>query len=263
MANLGAKVDLARLKQEEPFRGLTLVCEYDGGPSGGRVYELSKDGKMRWEISRLAGPNDARLLPGGRVLIAERNSGKVTERDRQGKVLWEFATSSPVACQRLPGGNTLVATFNDLMVVSPDGKIISSYHNAAHFRHALRLRNGTVLYVAGSGEVGELDADLKPIRTVTPTQWGSGAGYWASVEPLPGSRFLVVYGGANKVVELDSSGKVVWEHNQPSPVFATRLRNGNTLISCFEGRALVEVSRDGKEIARQNLPGRPFTVRRY
>jgi hypothetical protein len=259
----GAKADLARMKHDEPYRGLTLVCEYDGPPSNGRIFEQTQDGKVRWELTGLAGPNDVQLLPGGRVLIAERNGGKVSERDRQGKVLWQFTTSSPVACQRLPGGNTLVATFNDLLEVTPEGKTVHSLQHRTGFRHALRLRNGNILYVASNGEIGELDASWKPIRTITPANWGSGAGYWASVEPLPGARFLVVYGGANKVVELDSSGKVVWEHNQASPVFATRLRNGNTLISCFEGRALVEVTRDGREIHKQSLPGRPFTVRRY
>ncbi len=259
----GARADLTRLKQEEPYRGLTLVCEYDGGPSGGRVFEQTKDGKVRWEVTGLSGPNDAQILPGGRVLVAERNGGKVSERDHQGNILWQFNTSSPIACQRLPGGNTLVATFNDLLEVTPDGKTVHSLQHPNNFRHALRLRNGNILYVSSTGEIGELDPEWKPVRTITPAQWGKGAGYWASIEPLPGARFLVVYGGSNKVVELDGSGKVVWEFNQPSPVFATRLRNGNTLISCFEGRALVEVTRDGKEVSKQSLPGRPFTVRRY
>jgi hypothetical protein len=55
----------------------------------------------------------------------------------------------------------------------------------------------------------------------------------------------------------------VWECTQSSAVFATRLRNGHTLISCFEGRCLVEVDRTGKEVAKQTLQGRPFAVRRY
>lgn len=259
----GGQADLSRLKQDEPYRGLTLVCEYDGGPKPGRVFEQTKDGKLRWELTGLAGPNDAQILPGGRILVAERNGGKVSERDRQGNVLWQFNTSSPIACQRLPGGNTLVATFNDLMEVTPAGKAVHSYQHRAGFRHALRLRNGNILFISSNGEIGELDTDWKPVRTITPAQWGSGAGYWASIEPLPGSRFLVVYGGVNKVVELDGAGKILWEINQPSPVFATRLRNGNTLISCFEGRSLVEVTRDGKEVQKQALSGRPFTVRRY
>ena len=36
-----------------------------------------------------------------------------------------------------------------------------------------------------------------------------------------------------------------------------------TLISCFEQRLLVEVDRAGKEVAKHQVGGRPFTIRRY
>ena len=99
--------------------------------------------------------------------------------------------------------------------------------------------------------------------SLLPSPSQAGASYWATVESLPGGRFLAVYGGANKIIELDPKGAVVWECTQPSPVFATRLRNGNTLIACFEGKTLVEVNREGKEVAKTTLAGRPFLARRY
>jgi HEAT repeat protein len=259
----GAKVDLTRLEQAEPYRGLTIVCEYDGSAGGGRVCELGKDGKVHWEVGGLQGPNDVQLLPGGRILVAERNGGQVCERDRQGRILWKYAAVSPIACQRLPGGNTLIATFNDLLEVTPEGKTVHSLKHRSGFRHALRLRNGHVVFVASNGEIGELDAKWDTVRTITPKEWGNGAGYWASIEPLPGGRYLVVYGGSSKIVEVDAKGAIVWQCNQASPVFATRLRNGNTLIACFENKSVVEVDRDGKEVGKLTLQGRPFTVRRY
>src|SRR5439155_1505896 len=84
-----ARVDLARVNLDDPVLGLTLYCEYDGNAGGGRVWLAGPDGRMRWQINGLSGPNDARLLPGGRVLIAERNAGLVSERDQAGKVLWQ------------------------------------------------------------------------------------------------------------------------------------------------------------------------------
>jgi HEAT repeat protein len=261
-ANAG-RLDLAKLAKDEPLLGLTLVCEYDGA-EGGRVWEGGRDGKVRWEIKGLAGPNDAQLLPGGRVLVAERNASKVTERDRSGKILWQFATqASPVSCQRLPGGNTLIATFNELFEVTPDGKKVFTHAVPSGFRHATRLRTGHVVYVGSSGEIGELDAAGKLVRTITPAAHAHGAGYWASVEALPNGQFLVVFGGAGKVVEIDATGKIGWECSLSSPVFATRLRGGNTLVASFEGRCLIEVDRSGKEVSRQTLQGRPFTARRY
>lgn len=257
------KADMARLQGDNPQLGLTLVCEYDGN-GGGRVWEFGKDAKQRWQVTGLQGPNDAQMLPGGRVLVAERNASRVTERDRNGKILWQQAApGSPIACQRLPSGNTLIATFNELFEVTPDNKKINTHTHPAGFRHAVRQRNGNVIYVASNGQVVELDSAWKQIRTITPGQYAQGAGYWASVEPLSANRFLMALGGANKVIEIDGAGRVVWEANITSAVFATRLQNGHTLVACFEGRVLVEVDRAGKEVNRHALAGRPFSVKRY
>jgi hypothetical protein len=258
------KVDLSRLQGEEPQRGRTLVCEYDG-PEGGRVWEAGKDGKARWQVAGLQGPNDAQPLPGGRFLVAERNGNRVSERDRTGRVLWQHAASGPpIACQRLSNGNTLVVTFHELYEVAPDQHRVHGHRDPEGFRHALKLRNGHVVYVTPLGRVVELDAAWKePVRKLLPSSYGPGASFWASIEPLPGGRFLLALGGASRVVEIDTSGKIVWECTLPSAVFATRLRNGNTLVCCFEGRCLVEVDRSGREVHKQVLQGRPFAVRRY
>ena len=259
------RVDLSRLQREEPLRGLTLVCEYDGAAGGGRVWEWGQARKLRWEIPGLEGPNDVQVLPGGRVLIAERNANRVTERDHQGKILWQHrASGNPIACQRLPNGNTLVATFNELYEVTIEQKKILTHSHRTGFRHAVKLPNGRVVFITGQGQIVELDVAWKhEVRSIRPANYASGASYWASVEPLPNGRYLLALGGANRVIEIDAFGKVQWECTVPSAVFATRLRNGHTLVSCFEGRSVVEVDRAGKEVNKQPLRGRPFVVRRY
>jgi HEAT repeat protein len=260
----GTGVDLTRLKLEDPQLGLTLVCEYDMTDENGRVCELGKDGKVRWAVGNLQGTNDVQLLPGGRVLVAERNGSRVTERDRKGNILWQYhAPGSPISCQRLPSGNTLVATFGELLEVTPDGKVARQHKHPSGFRHAVRLRNGNVLYISSNGQVVELDPDFKQVRTVTPENFTSGAGYWASVELLPTGRYLLALGGASKVVEIDQAGKILWQCDVPHAVYATRLRNGNTLVASFENRYLVEMDRTGKEVNKITVQGRPFTIRRY
>src|SRR5262249_3312381 len=122
------KADLSRLQKEDAFRGFTVVCEYDGNGNG-RVWEFGKDGKQRWEVTGMPGANDVQVLPGGRILVAERNSGKVTERNLKGTVLWEHAVPSPIAAQRLPNGNTLICTFNQILEVSPDKKTVREHNN--------------------------------------------------------------------------------------------------------------------------------------
>jgi hypothetical protein len=262
----GPRVDLARLRRADADRGLTLVCEYDGEVEGtGRVVLLGRDGKERWQVAGLPGPHDAQLLPGGRVLVAEGGGRAVTERDRHGMVLWrcEFE-GGPSSCQRLPGGNTLVGDGGlFLWEVSPAGeKLFRHRHPESTFCNAVKLRDGRIVYLAREGQLGLLDARGKPLRTITPPLRRADVGY-GGVEPLPGGRFLVALGGAGRVVEIDAAGQVVWECRQKAAVFATRLRNGHTLIASFEGRCLVEVDRAGQEVSRVPLQGRPFAARRY
>jgi hypothetical protein len=254
--------------EEPPLLGLTLVCEYDGNAKGGRVFELDKDGKERWAITGLNGPNSVQLLPDDRVLIAERNANMVTERNRKGEILWKRNDQqSPIACQRLPSGNTLITTFGELYEVTAGTKPEKVHSLPGSFRHATRLQNGHIVFITSAGRITELDESWKELRTVVPEKYASGAGFWASVEPLANGRLLVALGGQSRVIEVDWNGKIHWDITQPQCVFATRLPNGNTLVSCFENRVLVEVDRgngdENKIVTTTKLAGRPFTVRRY
>jgi hypothetical protein len=262
----GTRTDLAKINLADPVLGVTLYCEYDTNNAGGegRVWLAGQDGKLRWEVRGLAGPNDARLLPGGRILIAERNANRVTERDQKGTVLWERRVDGgAIAADRLPGGNTLITSWNAVLEVTPGGRTVWTYTHPSGFRYAYRLRNGHILGISANGQVVELDAAGRVLKTVTPAQHAGGAGYWGSVEQLPNGRMLLALGTSRKVVEIDTAGKIHWEADVPNAVFATRLRNGHTLVCNFEQRVVVELDRGGKEVTRQALSGRPFAVRRY
>jgi hypothetical protein len=260
----GDKVDLARLHVAGAPLGLTLYALYDSVTGDGRVLLTTADGKTRWEIDGLQGPNDARLLPGGRVLIAERNVGRVTERDTTGRILWEKRVEAgALSAQRLPGGNTLIASWTQVLEVTPAGKTVWENTQPAGFRHAAYQKNGRILAITAAGQLLELDRTGKLLRSVTPEQHAGGATYWASAEQSSNGHYLAALGSSRRVVELDEAGKVVWEVEAPNAVFATRLANGNTLVCCFEECQVVELDREGKEVMRRKLAGRPFTARRY
>ena len=88
-------------------------------------------------------------------------------------------------------------------------------------------------------------------------------GWWSGVEPLPGGRFLVAQYANNRVVEVDGVGKVFWECSVTSPAWATRLRNGHTLVASTDANCMVEFDRAGKEVWKKPTQGRPVRVRRY
>ncbi len=259
----GARVDLSRLKAEKPSLGLTDVCE--DGDDGSRVWQWAQAGQPCWEILRLEGAHDIQALPNNRVLLVEHHANRVTERDRTGRIFWEQKTEdNPIACQRQANGNTLIATYRTLYELDREGKEVFRLTERRDFRDARRLPNGHILYVAGDGTLVELDPRAEhQIRTIVPENYGEGAKYRARVEPLPNGGYLSALGGSNRAIEIDTSGKIRWEREVRTPMSATRLRNGNTLIASYEDRCVFEVDRDGKEVGKHVLEGRPYAVHRH
>jgi hypothetical protein len=258
-----ARADLAGLARAETPRGLTVVCDCDVGGRNrpGRVWECGPDGEPRWQITDVHAPADVQLLPGDRVLVAEGNGMVVTERDREGKVLWRRRVNAyATSCRRLPNGNTFIGTYTELLEVTPDGKAVRTFPRRASAYRVQRLGNGHLVFADGAGRIVELDAAGQEVRSV-PVPGGTGP--WAGVEVLPNGRYLVALYTANKVLELDPAGTVCWQCTVNTPSSATRLPDGKTLISSMDARLMVEVDRAGKETWRRPTQGRPFFLLRH
>src|SRR5262249_56328210 len=126
----------------------------------GRLWECGPDGKSRWHIDGVKNPADVQILPGGRYLIAECQAHVITERDRQGKVLWSHDLQGyPVSCQRLPNGNTFMASYSDIREVTRDGKIVYSHKKGNSVYGAQKRRNGNILYTHTGGQVLAMQTD--------------------------------------------------------------------------------------------------------
>src|SRR5262249_37550656 len=161
-------------------------------------------------------------LPGGRVLVAEHGANRVTERDRKGNILWQHGlTSQPVSCQRLPNGNTFIATYQELLEVTPDNKVVYRYPTGnGMIYQAEKLRDGRFVYVSSGSALFELEDDGKVARQLNLGAIGNTSG-WSSVERLPSGNYLVALYSNNKVVEVDAACKVVWQCNAANPGHAT------------------------------------------
>jgi hypothetical protein len=256
------KIDLAKLSAEDAPLGLTIICDcdVDNQPRVGRVWECGPDGKSRWKIDGLKNPADVQLLPNGHILVAECQGFVVTERDRQGKVLWTRRVDNyPVSCQRLPNGNTFIASYSELLEVTRDGKTAYSHHKKGSIYCARKRRNGNILYAHGDGAIVEMDTTGKEVHRLTV----EGLSGWAGVEILPNGRYLISKYSQNRLVEIDKAGKVFWECTVQTPAWCTRLRNGNTLVASTDEHCILELDRSGKEVWKQETKGRPFRVRRH
>jgi hypothetical protein len=262
-----ATVDMSMLRRGVAYQGLVTICEYDGGVPGrsnGRVWQRGRDGRTRWTLDGFRGAMYAQALPGNHVLVAENMANLVVEKDLQNNSVWEYPVpsgSNPISCQRLPNGNTFIATYNQVMEITPEKKQVYLTNVAAglHIFSAERTREGKIVCMTAQGELIELDgSNGKEIRRFRAVQ----AGGWCSAQALPNGRFLiatmVVNGG--HICEIDDKGVKYWQTNYPGVFRAYRLPTGNTLVVSMTTRKVAELDREGHVRWEVTCQGRPWSV---
>jgi hypothetical protein len=255
-----AKLDVAgRLGPRAALDHLLLSFAGATGLNNSKVVELDAAKKPLWTIDGLRYPVDVQLVGKNRVLIAEYLGRRVTERDLKGNVLWEKAVPMPVACQRLPTGETFIACRQQLLVVDRQGKEVSSYyHGGTAILAAQRLRDGHTVIGCAGGTCHILDPDGREQKNF---RIGQLYTLGANLEVLPTGRILVPLFNDNLVAEFDLDGNRLWQANVQRPTSAVRLASGNTLVVSQLQNRVVEIDPDGKEIWSHTAEGRPWRAR--
>lgn len=240
----GPKLDPARLAEATRTLHYTMVVLLDLG----RIVDLDERNQPRWQLDDLQFPLDAQMLPGDRVLVAEHNGGRVTERNKKNEVIWEKKIDGPLVAQRLPSGNTFIATRTHLLEVNKDGKEIFSYQRPGGelIMKAQKLRNGDIACVTQLGVTRfvRLDSTGKEIKSFGVDLRSSGG----RIDVLANGHVLVPEMGNNRIVEYDGNGKIVWEAAVEQPIAAIRLNNGNTLVTSMNEHRAIELNRAGQEV---------------
>ena len=205
-----------------------------------RVFKISAAGKVEWEYPADQ-CTDAWMLPSGNILMSFTGKKRgVREVTPDKKVIWEYNTSSEVwGCQRLSGGNTLVAecTAKRLVEVDSQGEIVkivsvaSGGNTHMGMRHARKLANGNYLVgLLDDKVVREYDSSGKMIREIKTPDLAF------SVIRLENGNTVIGYRGG--VIEVDPEDKVVWHLTQKDLpdvklywiCCIQRLPNGNTVV---------------------------------
>jgi len=234
--------DKVKLNHKPAFRDWTLIVKLDEGI----ITELDSDDNPRFTIEKIAFSLDAQTLPGDRVLVAEYNGNRVSERARDGTVLWEQEASSPLVARRMPNGNTFIATKTLLFEVDREGNETFRHEPPPRqtFMRANRLPNGDVVYVTQDQRFIWLDHNGKT-RLNLPANIHTSGG---RIDVQPNGNFMLPQMYNNRVVEYDRDGKYVREFRIEQPIAAVRLANGHTLITAMEQKRAVEFDQTGKQV---------------
>jgi hypothetical protein len=260
----GKEVDLSQLEHSPRLLGFTLLFFRGLGAATGRVLELDSAMKQRWQIDNLQGPVDAQVLSTDRVLIAEYQGNRVTERNLKGEILWEKAVPLPMGVQRFPNGNTFVVMRKQLLEVNRDGREVFSYNRAApDIAAGQKLRNGQIALVTTTGTYLRLDAAGKEVKGFPVGRMPIFNGF----EALSNNGVLVAHSSStakfrgSEVLEYDADGKVVWEARANAIDSVARMSNGNTLVVRCGGEKVEVLDRAGKVVRMWFTLGGGYPIR--
>lgn len=238
------KVTAERLAAAFRPRDRTLIVLLNAG----RIVDVDAAGKTLWQVEGLKFPLDAQYLPGDRVLVAEYEGNRVSERNRKGEVVWEKKVVQPIVAQRLPNGNTFIATSSRLFEVDAKGQEVWEQPPPQRGRvmKALRLNNGDVACVTMLGGTRFCVIDREGnIRRSFGVELSTSGG---RLDVLRNGHVLIPEKDRGRVVEYDTHGKVAWEARCDEPVAVVGLRKGNVLVTVMQSQKAVELDRKGKVV---------------
>src|SRR5207248_2306555 len=135
---------------------------------------------VRWQFTGTVNVQDAQVVNGNHVLLAEYSARKVTERTFDGKIIWEKAFAGnglPSGVRRLANGNTLIATRNQILEVDRAGRdVVTITRPQTDVYSAGKTRDGKYVMVSTQGLVIHLDAagkELKSFRVQNISNFGN------------------------------------------------------------------------------------------
>lgn len=198
----------------------------------------------------------------GRLLICDYTRHRVFELDMHQKEVWEHTVARhPWACQGLPNGHRLVASYTARSVTEYDenGKLHWAKTGLPGGPTGVeRLENGnTLIACTDSHQVIEVDKSGDTVWTYTMAQRPVDA------HRLENGRTLITLQNGGRVIEVDQKKDIQWQlTGLSSPFSAYRLENGNTLVACSGNGSVIEYDRDGKTVWSKTGLSNPYDAQR-
>lgn len=184
---------------------------------------VGADGKVEWSKRMDGGTHDAWIMP-------------------DGKILWT------------PSGDKIFETdpkTNEQVLIYDAGKTNGNEGQRVEV-HALQPQadGSIVIFESGPKRVIEVDRTGKLLKEVKlPIDKGDPHHHMRNARKLENGNYLLCLSADSKIVEVDPTGKPVWEYATKGEAYsAIRLKNGNTLIGNGFAHRVIEVDKDGKEI---------------
>lgn len=191
---------------------------------------------------------------------------------RDGKLIWSYEipfklpsgeTSELGDASMRPNGNIVFSTKVGAREVTPGKKTVWNYDapKGTEIHSIEPIGNDKTLMV-----INGVPAQLKVINVKTgateteltlPTGKPGPHLQFRRVRMTPDGNFVAAHLDSGMVAEYDMKGKNIWSINVSKPWSASRLKNGNTLITATGNGTVIEVNKKGEtvwEFSQKDLP---------
>lgn len=195
--------------------------------------------------------------PGYAFVACDVDTYEITKFSPAGEATWVYSQVRPIDVWPMTNGAVLVAYLPSARTSNRGGVRMVNAAKETVFDYAYNdeimscqpMPNGHILVnECGVGRVTEIDVNGKAIRGFDVHAKGKGHQTARLIRMTPAGTVLVAECYSHKAREYDFSGTAIHEWDLPMAYGATRLTNGNTLISGYKPARLVEVDKTGKVV---------------
>jgi hypothetical protein len=208
--------------------------------------------------SAFGGEDAARKTkPGYAIITADVDTSEVVKFNAAGEAIWTYAQVKPIDAWPMENGAVLIAYLpspktgnkGGVRLVSSDKQTVLDFPYADEIMSCQPLQNGNILVnECDAGRISEIDRQGKTLRSFDVKAKGMGHRTARLIRLTTQNTVLVAECYSNKLREYDFAGKMLKEWDLPMAYGASRLPNGNTLISGYKPAKLVEVATSGDTV---------------
>ncbi|MEI7729542.1 MAG: hypothetical protein WCO56_08210 [Verrucomicrobiota bacterium] len=204
--------------------------------------------------------------PGYPFIACDVDTYEITKFNADGEPVWVYSQVRPIDAWPMPDGAVLVAYLpsprtgkkGGVRLISADKQTLFDYQYEDEIMSCQPMPNGNILInECDAGRITEIDRQGQPLRSFNVKAKGKGHATARFIRLTPQNTVLVGECYSHKLREYDFTGKLLKEWDLPMAYSASRLANGNTLISGYKPAQVVEVDPAGKivwTLTATNLP---------
>ena len=195
--------------------------------------------------------------PGCAFIACDVDTSEITKCNAAGEPVWVYAQVRPIDAWSLPDGTVLVAYLpsprtgnkGGVRLIGAAKETLFDYPYNDEIMSCQPLADGHLLInECDAGRITELDRQGKALRSFEVRAKGLGHKTARLIRLTPQGTLLVGECYSHKLREYDLAGKLLKEWDLPMAYSASRLANGNTLISGYKPAQLVEFDPAGKPV---------------